>query len=151
LADKNNENHIAYHQDAGHDGFREIYTATKEAFISAGVPVDVKSIAIIPKEMTESWLLADISAINSLGDGLHHVSMSPNPESLWGDEDDPASNYPKNYLKRQLEQLDMEADSKIYTEIAENIDIEVLKRRCPESFGQFYTDMQSFIAEENTL
>jgi hypothetical protein len=91
----------------------------------------------------------NISAVNSLGDGLHHVSMSPNPESLWSDEDDPASNYPKNYLKRNLEKLDTKADSKIYTEIAKNTDIEVLKHRYPESFGQFYTNMQSFIAEEN--
>jgi hypothetical protein len=150
LADINNESHIAYHQDAGHDGFRKIYNETKEAFVKAGVPDEIKSLAIIPKEMTESWLLADIKAINLLGDGTIHVDQSPNPETLWGNEQDPNSNYPKNYLKRNLEQLDFNLDNShdTYAKIAENTDVEVLKHRCPESFGQFYVDMQSFIPTE---
>jgi hypothetical protein len=153
LADKNNESHIAYHQDAGHDGFRKIYNETKEAFVKVCVSDEIKSLAIIPKEMTESWLLADVKAINLLGDGTVHVDQSPNPETLWGNEEDPNSNYPKNYLKRNLEQLGLNSDNNrdTYTKIAENTNVEVLKRRCPESFGQFYTDMQSFITTETTL
>jgi hypothetical protein len=58
----------------------------------------------------------------------------------------------KNYLKRNLEQLGLNSDNNrdTYTKIAENTNVEVLKRRCPESFGQFYTDMQSFITTETT-
>jgi hypothetical protein len=96
--------------------------------------------------MTESWLLADIVAINSVGNGNIHIDLSPDPETLWGDKDDPNSNYPKNYLRRILQQLGLEANRNTYAQIAEKADIEVLKRRCPESFGRFYTDMQSFIA-----
>jgi hypothetical protein len=150
LADKNNESHIAYHQDTGDDGFRKTYNKTKKAFVKAGVPDEIKSLAIVPKKMIESWLLADVKAINLLGDGTSHVDQSPNPETLRGNEQDPNSNYPKNYLKRNLEQLGLNLDNKrdTYAKIAENTDVEILKRRCPESFGQFYTDMQSFIPTE---
>jgi hypothetical protein len=134
---------IALHQDADRH-FRERYNAISEGF----EPFRSKGfncLAIIPKEMIESWLLADVTAINSLGDGTNPVNQSPNPETLWGDKDDPNSNYPKNYLKRNLEKFGLENTRETYAQIAENADIEVLKRRCPESFGQFYTDMQSFM------
>ncbi|MHB9291033.1 hypothetical protein Holit_00103 [Hollandina sp. SP2] len=149
LADKNDGKCIAYHQDAGHDGFRKIYHDTKDAFAAANVPDNIKRLAIVPKEMTESWLLADVKAINALEDGTGHVNQSPNPETLWGNKDDPDSNYPKNYLKRNLEELGIDSNRDTYTKIAEKSDIEVLKRRCPESFGQFYADMQSFITGES--
>jgi hypothetical protein len=108
-----------------------------------------RCLAIVPKEMIESWLLADIRAINSLGDGSIHIDQSPNPESLWGVKDDPSSNYPKHYLRRNLERLGFEDNSGTFAQIAEKIDIEVLKRRCPESFGRFSADIQYFVAGEN--
>ena len=79
-----------------------------------------------------------------MADGNVRVDQSPEPESLWGDKDDPGSNYPKNYLRRNLKELGLESNSDTYTQIAENTDIEVLKRRCRESFGQFYRDLQEF-------
>jgi len=148
LASRDVIKNIALHQDADRH-FRERCNAISEEF----EPLRNKGfncLAIIPKEMIESWLLADVTAINSLGDGTNPVNQSPNPETLWGDKDDPNSNYPKNYLRRNLEELELENNRDTYAVIAKNIDIEVLKRRCPESFGQFYTDMQSFIAKENT-
>jgi len=135
---------IAFHQDSGHQGFRKIYQDINKDF-SVVLPYSINRLAIVPKEMTESWLLADVKAINSLGDGTIHVDQSPNPETLWGDNLDPNSNYPKNYLKRNLKKLGVEYNSEACTYIAENTNIEVLKQRCHISFGQFYADMQAFI------
>jgi hypothetical protein len=136
--------HIGLHQDSGHQDFKEVYQGIHKDF-NAVLPGSIKRLAIVPKEMIESWLLADVTAINSLGDGTIHVDQSPNPETLWGNKDDPESNYPKNYLKRNLEKLGVEFSNDTYARIAENTNIEILKRRCPISFGQFCTDMQSFI------
>jgi hypothetical protein len=135
---------IALHQDLGHQDFKEVYQSIHKDFKTV-LPDSINRLAIVPKEMTESWLLADVTAINSLGDGSIHVDQSPNPETLWGNKDDPESNYPKNYLKQNLEKLAVEYNSESCTRIAENTNIEVLKRRCPVSFGQFYTDIQYFI------
>jgi hypothetical protein len=134
--------YIAYHQDA--DGkYSDVY----QSIISEFNPLKEKGfkcLPIVPKEMTESWLLADVKAINSLRDGAKPVDQSPNPESIAD---------PKNYLIRNLEELGVKTDAHyiptVYKNIAENIkDIKILKRRC-KSFNQFYNDMQSFIAGEN--
>jgi len=139
---------IAFHQDSGHQDFKVTYNGIHKDFNSV-LPDSIIRLAIVPKEMTESWLLADVKAINLLGDGTINVDMSKNPENLWGDKHDPNSNYPKNYLKRNLEKLGVEYNSESCTCIAENTDIEILKQRCPLSFGQFYTDMQSFVETGN--
>jgi hypothetical protein len=140
---------IAYHQDSGHQDFREVYNSIHKDFKTV-LPNSIKRLAMVPKEMTESWLLADVKAINLLGDGTKTVDMSKNPENLWGDKHDPNSNYPKNYLKRNLDKLGVEYNSESCTRIAENADIEILKHRCPLSFGQFYSDMQAFIITGST-
>jgi hypothetical protein len=140
---QNDSKYIAYHQDA--DGkYSDVYNA----IISNFEPLkekDFRCLAIVPKEMIESWLLADVTAINALGDGTIHVNQSPDPESF---------NNPKEYLKRNLEELGVKTDEHnipiAFAQIAKNINnIEVLKNRCKVSFGQFYTDMQTFIAEEH--
>jgi len=141
-------NGIALHQDSGNQNFREVYQDIHKDF-NFILPDSIKRLAIVPKEMTESWLLADVKAINSLRDGTIPIDQSPNPETLWGDTHDPNSNYPKNYLKRNLDKLGVEYNSESCTHIAENTNIDVLKQRCPISFGQFYTDMQSFVETGN--
>ena len=143
-------NGIAYHQDSGHQDFRKVYQDIHKDF-NFILPDSIKRLAIVPKEMTESWLLADVTAINSLRAGTGHANQSPNPETLWGDTHDPNSNYPKNFLKRNLRKLGVEYNSESCTRIAEKAHIETLKHRCPISFGQFYTDMQSFVEIGNVL
>jgi len=129
--------YIAYHQDA--DGkYAEVYNSIIFEF-KALRESGFHCIAIVPKEMTESWLLADVTAINSISEGS--VNQSPNPESL---------NDPKSYLKENLERLGVESNYDTYTQIAKNSCIDLLKRRCSESFGQFYKDMQLFIIENNS-
>jgi hypothetical protein len=144
VADKNDSKYIAYHQDADRH-YDNVYKEIKAEFDKLN---RFRCLAIVPKEMIESWLLADISAINALG--TVPIDQSPNPETLWGEKNNPCSNYPKNYLRQILEKLGLEDNRDTFANIAKNADIEVLKRRCPKSFGQFYTDIQSFITEENT-
>jgi hypothetical protein len=144
IANISKSTNLGLHQDSGHQDFKEVYQSVHKDF-DAVLPNSIKRLAIVPKEMIESWLLADVTAINSLGDGTIHADQSPNPETLWGNKDDPESNYPKNYLKRNLEELGVEFSNDTYARIAENTSIETLKRRCPISFGQFCTDMQSFV------
>jgi hypothetical protein len=50
-----------------------------------------------------------------------------------------------SWFYRILEQFSLDNSSDTYAQIAENIDIETLKKRCPDSFGQFYTDIQAFV------
>jgi hypothetical protein len=142
-----NSKNIAYHQDA--DGkYSEVYNGIHEDFqyvISSikNLTTTIKCLAIVPKKMTESWLLADVKAINSLRDVAKPVDQSPDPESLAD---------PKEYLKRNLEKLGVKTDSEhiriAYSQIAEKAEIEVVKRRC-NSFEKFCTDMQSFVTAGN--
>jgi hypothetical protein len=134
--------HIAYHQDAGGQEFDMVYTGIRSDFSKAVSDNETHCLAIVPKEMIESWLLADEKAYPSIPTAPRLPSK---PEELWGDKRDVNSNYPYNYFVRVLSQFGLDDNSDTYKEIAEKTDIEVLKNRCEKSFGQFYTDMQSFI------
>jgi hypothetical protein len=135
IAEKNGCKHIAYHQDA--DGkYADVLRAIKSEFDELH---RFHCLAIVPKEMIESWLLADESAYPSI------PKLPREPEEIWGQKSDPNSDHPYNYFVRVLAQFRLPDNRDTYTEIAENTGIEVLKRRCPKSFCQFYTDMQSFI------
>jgi len=131
--------HIAYHQDA--DGqYSEIYNAITSEFR----PLEGKGfrcLAIVPKEMIESWLLADGNAYPAKPE---RPKLPFRPEGIWGQKQNINSNYPKHYLARVLAQFGLLGALDTYAQIAENIDIEILKNRCPESFGQFCADIQSF-------
>jgi hypothetical protein len=141
IAMRNGSNHIAYHQDA--DGrYIDVLRAIKSEFDELS---GFCCLAVVPKEMIESWLLSDENAYPLAPDD---PALPPNPEELWGQKSDPDSNHPYNYFVRVLTQFRLADNRDTYAEIAENTGIEVLKRRCPESFGQFYTDMQSFITPE---
>jgi hypothetical protein len=137
---------IAYHQDADSDIDRR-YNSIREVFkhIEKG---GIKCLAIVPKETIESWLLADENAYLDIP---KNPALPGKPEELWGDSHNPSSNHPKCYLFRVLEQFHLENDRDTYAQIAENSDIETLKRRCPDSFGQFHTDMQTFIIARAAL
>ena len=152
-ANKANSNCLGYHQDLDHRDINQTHQDIHSEFNEI-LPSFVKRIAIIPKETIESWLLSDVTAINSLGDGSVFIDQSPNPEDLWGDPKDKNSNHPKSYLIRNLEKLNVEYNSDTipnkYTQIAEKTDPNILKRRCPISFGQFHTDIQTFIPKVST-
>jgi hypothetical protein len=147
LAVLDNSSHIAYHQDTGHQRFKDVYNGIQNDFSDAVPNDDMHCLAIVPKEMIESWLLADEKAYHSVSGDLH---LDPHPEDLWGDKHIFLSNYPKNYFARVLSRLGITNDRNAYTQIAEKCDIDTLKARCPKSFGQFLMDMQTFIPKEET-
>jgi hypothetical protein len=133
---------IAYHQDTGYQNFKCVYDGIKKNFEDAISDDGMHCLAIVPKEMIESWLLADEKAYTPVSGKLR---LPPYPEDLWGDKSVLSSDYPKNYFMRVLSQCGMKDNRDTYTEIAKKCNVETLKTRCPESFGQFAADMQTFI------
>lgn len=139
--------HIAYHQDAdGNDAV--VYNSIKEKFSDYA---NIHScLAIVPKEMTESWLLTDEQAyIIAFGSIPEHLPKEP--EEIWGKKDDPDSNYPKHVMKHVLGQFHKTPNQHAYTKIAEQCNIDILKARCPKSFARFFNDLQNFISIESTM
>ena len=132
--------HIAYHQDAdGNDA--DVYESITKKF--AKYADTCACIAIVPKEMIESWLLADERAYGAIF--VSKPERFPKyPEELWGRKDDPDSNYPKNVMKRILKQYNKALNRNIYIDIAEHSNLDTLKAHCPKSFVRFYNDMQGF-------
>lgn len=103
---------------------------------------DEKSVAVVPATMIESWLLGDPEAyVKSFGYAPNNPSLPSHPEMIWGSENDPRSNYPKNYLNRVLDQYGEISDFDTFCCLAENIDIDTLKRTCPVSFNVFFDDV----------
>ena len=101
------------------------------------------SIPMIPLKMIESWLLADeIAFTTCFGKRPTNPPLPRQPELIWGDENDPTSDHPKNYLKRVLDQYRSQGGRDTFISIAENVTISILRRRCPISFETFYQDVQ---------
>ncbi|MDR1704174.1 MAG: DUF4276 family protein [Clostridiales bacterium] len=142
FAVKNKYKHIAYHMDADHD-YDKRYSELKEQFTNEMQEI-CHCLVIVPKEMIESWLLSDMDAFSP---PINQKILPKKPEEIWGEENDPESNHPKNYLKRVLYSIGKQPNRDTYAEIAQNISIDVILKRCPKSFGRFYADMQEFIKE----
>jgi len=133
--------YIAYHQDA--DGkFTEVYNAIISEFRSLQEN-GFFCLAIVPKETIESWLLSDDSAYPSIP---NNPKLPSKPEEIWGLKNNAGSNHPYNYFVRVLAQFELPDNRDTYAQIAEKSCIEILKRRCPESFDKFHADTQSLFA-----
>jgi hypothetical protein len=146
LAQKEKCTHIAYHRDEDNKGFAEMYDQVKAYFKDAEAN-NTSCLAIVPQHMTESWLLSDKNAFKQVFKEIPSKPALPSkPEETWGNKG--TDTHPKKYLERVLAQYHTAVSSEIYAEIAGGFDVGVLRKRCPESFGQFYTDMQSFITTE---
>ncbi|MDR0330765.1 MAG: DUF4276 family protein [Chitinispirillales bacterium] len=132
--------HIVYHRDEDNKGFKSKYDEVLEYFTAAqekGVPC----LAIVPMHMTESWLLSDAGAFPKIPDS---PKLPNKPEETWGGKG--TDTHPKKYLSRVLEQFHMLPSAEICADIAEKMDVEVVRKQCPISFGQFYEDMKGFIS-----
>ena len=135
--------HIAYHMDADHD-----YQARYKDIADRLAPLQDKihGLAVVPKEMIESWLMADTQAFAALYKKAPVRPELPKaPENLWGEEKNPDSNFPKNVMKRVLKQYHAEPNRQVFADIAGFSDISTLRAQCPLSFERFYQDMQMFI------
>ena len=122
---------------------QDIYDEIKMGFGTFSVARGRSSIPMIPLKMIESWLLADEMAFTTcFGKPPTSPPLPKQPELIWGDEKDPISEHPKNYLKRVLDQYSSQVTREIFISIAENMRIDAIRKRCPISFEQFYHDVQ---------
>lgn len=142
-AKKNGVSFIAYHNDADKE-YNKTYYEIKSEFEKLR---NFHCVAIVPKEMIESWLLSDESAYRTIPE---NPKLPSKPEEIWGQIKDKNSNHPYNYFVRVLNQFKLSDNRDTYSNIAEKTNIEILKQRCPLSFGQFYSDMQSFVRTGTT-
>lgn len=100
-----------------------------------------RGLPMISLKMIENWLLADKETYRKcFGAEPMNPKLPSKPELIWGEKNNPASDYPKNYLKRVLEQYYQKPDRETYIDIADEISIETLKEKCPISFRRFYED-----------
>jgi hypothetical protein len=132
---------IAYHQDADRN-YDSVYDAIDSEFARLREN-GFNCLTIVPKETIEGWLLADQNAYPKIP---ANPALPGKPEELWGDSHNPHSNHPKSYLVQLLKQFHLEKNRGAYARIAENSDIQTLRRRCPVSFERFYATMQTFIS-----
>ena len=143
-ANVRDSDYIAYHQDAGrkYEKVRKGLDFDFEEYREKGY----KCLAIVPKEMTESWLLADEMAYESAyGHKPDNPALPKMPESVWGSEEDPKSNYPKHVIERVLIQYYKSPNRETYREIAENCNIITLMDQCPKSFRRFFDDIYALL------
>ncbi len=112
---------------------------------------DPNCIPMIPLRMIENWILGDQKAIETVyGFHSNNMKIPYDCEMLWGDKNDPESNYPKNYLTRFVRKLDKRyADRNLtmkdFREIAESQDIETVQEHCKLSFGKFCADYRRLL------
>ncbi len=104
-----------------------------------------KGIPMVALKMIECWLLADKKAYNKcFGSDPGKWKLPSKPELIWGEKNDPSSDYPKNYIKRILGQYHKEPGRELYTTIAVETSIDTLKEKCPISFVKFYEEFSEF-------
>jgi hypothetical protein len=78
--------------------------------------------------------------------------LPSSPEEGWYGTSNRIPDHPKIYFQQLWLQFGQgKIHAGIYTQIAEKSNIKAIIDRCPISFGQFYTDMQAFIAAEGTV
>jgi hypothetical protein len=147
LAKKANCTHIAYHQDEDKKGLEKIYLQVEEYFLATR-DRGMSCLAIVPQHMTENWLLSDEGAFEKLFSKKPvNPALPSNPEQLWGNKY--TGNHPKQYIKKVLQQYHISVSSDVFAEIAAHSNIEVLRRKCPESFDKkFYMKIRDFISEK---
>jgi len=140
IALKNGNKNIAYHQDA--DGEYDVRYERITSEFKGPQGAGINCLAIVPKEMIESWVLADK---NAYPQEPKNPQLPTRPEELWGKKN--SDKHPKIYLKKVLEQFHQTPSAEIFSELIEKSTLEIIKERCPKSFGQFYNDVQVFIAK----
>ena len=142
IANEYSSTFIAYHQDAdrNYECVYEDVNSDLDEYREKGFGC----VAIVPKEMTESWLLADAKAYaTAFGHNPERPALPKKPEEIWGKREIPNSNYPKNVMERILKQYSLSPNREIFAEIADKSDIATVKARCPKSFARFVDDLHS--------
>ena len=120
--------------------FEKVYNEISDGIVNKDKIVFIPMVAL---KMIESWLLSDDGAFQRcFGQRPLSPQLPKKPELVWGKKNDAQSDYPKNYLKRVLAQFNAVDCRETYYDIAENMDADVVKIKCPISFKRFYDDIQ---------
>jgi hypothetical protein len=105
---------------------------------------DLEFIPMIPVRILECWLLGDKDGFENIGCSPQNPNLPKQPELIWGDAENPDSNYPKHYLKRIIENGGFADDTETYRNIVFNNNFENSYQNCPISFPLFYDKMKMF-------
>jgi dihydrofolate reductase len=100
----------------------------------------VPAVLALAIECIEAWALADPDAWSQV---FGRVPMLPaDPEALWGDPRDPASNHPKCVLRRCFDQIDRRPDGNAVAQLLEHASLDRVASRCRAGFGRFVADLE---------
>lgn len=132
--------------------FDEVKKGIEDGFAAYEGENQVRTMAVVAVKMIESWLMADPESFNKAfgkpKNSKSNRNMFPkNPELEWGAKNQPQSNYPKNQIKRILDQYQQEPNRDTFRKLAEEANIDVLKEKCPISFSDFYNQVQKLKEE----
>ncbi|MBF0231556.1 MAG: DUF4276 family protein, partial [Desulfamplus sp.] len=120
--------------------FKKVYSEIIEGVMYEDQIVYIPMVAL---KMIESWLLSDEGAFERcFGQSPESPQLPKKPELIWGKKEDPQSDYPKNYLKRVLAQFKAVDCRETYFDIANAMDVDLVKERCSISFRRFYEDIK---------
>lgn len=124
---------------------QEVRTSISEGFDHARESdPDAKQVLTaiaVPARMIEAWALGDRDALTELlGMATGDLSYG-NPEELWGDGENPASDHPKCTWHRITD------GAVTLAEAAEAAEPTVLRTSCPESFGAFADDVEAAVEQ----
>jgi len=104
----------------------------------------ISTVRMVPMRMLESWLMADANAIKIM------TGVDPGPilkgkylEGMWGKEENPVSDHPKCVMNRILKGSSFTAGRESFRCLAEETDLKVLVKRCPESAKPFVDEAQA--------
>ncbi len=141
FAKLNNYDIAICYKDCDRNDFNSFYNDMIDGFEKSST--NIVGIPMIPKEMIESWLLADEESFKYLGGIPTKPRLPKKPEDIWGNRREPDCDHPKCYINRVLNQYyikDKLLD--VYHDIASKSRPDELRRKCPISYGRFYEDMQ---------
>lgn len=101
----------------------------------------VIGIACVPMSASEAWFLTDVGAWRMISSKA--LSLPKFPEKIWGHRDDPNGNHPHRIFARICDEGNVEDCLDTRIKIAQNMDISITARKCPQSFGSFLDDVRT--------
>ena len=90
-------------------------------------------------ETFDAWMICDPNAVKAMGGDKSHCH--PQPERLQGTE--ASGNHPKSHAKRCFPGMGL---TDAYCLVATKIDLDHLKKQCPQGFGAFEKEVRQQLA-----
>jgi len=122
--------------------YKERRSYIEEGFVVVKKRLNIHCILMMPMRILECWLLGDTEGFKGIGCSPQKPKLPNEAEFCWGNVHNPESNYPKHYLKRILENCKSENNTDVFKDIVRHNNIDNLRKNCPNSFEQFYQDIE---------